>query len=30
MNPGMARFLAKKFLEEVIADLRPERLHYPV
>ena len=29
MNPGMARFLARKFLTEVIGDMREERLHYP-
>lgn len=30
MNLGMARYLAKKFLDTVIADLSEKRLQYPV
>lgn len=30
MNLPMARYLAKKYLEEVLTDITDERLHYPV
>ena len=29
MNPGMAKYLAKKFLDEVLYDIKPDRLVYP-
>ena len=29
MNLGMANYLAKKYLEEVLYDIKPERLVYP-
>ncbi|MCB6803851.1 S-ribosylhomocysteine lyase, partial [Enterocloster bolteae] len=30
MNLPMANFLARKFLEEVLTDIREEQLNYPV
>ena len=30
MNLGMAKYLAKKFLNEVLYDIKPDRLVYPV
>ena len=29
MNLGMANYLAKKYLDEVLIDIKPERLVYP-
>lgn len=29
MNLGMANYLAKRFLDEVLTDITPDRLHYP-
>ena len=29
MNLGMAKYLAKKFLDEVLYDIKPDRLIYP-
>ena len=29
MNLGMAKYLAKKFLNEVLYDIKPDRLVYP-
>ena len=29
MNLGMAKYLAKKFLNEVLYDIKPNRLVYP-
>ena len=29
MNLGMAKYLAKKYLEQVLYDIRPDRLFYP-
>ena len=29
MNLGMAKYLAKKFLDEVLYDIKPDRLVYP-
>ena len=29
MNLPMAKYLAKKYLEEVLYDIRPDRLVYP-
>ena len=29
MNLGMANYLAKKFLDEVLYDIKPDRLVYP-
>lgn len=29
MNLPMAKYLAKKYLTDVLTDIRPERLHYP-
>ena len=29
MNPGMAKYLANKYLNDVLYDIRPDRLTYP-
>ena len=29
MNPGMAKYLARKYLNEVLYDIKPDRLVYP-
>ena len=29
MNPGMAKYLARKYLDEVLYDIKPDRLVYP-
>ena len=29
MNPGMAKYLANKYLNDVLYDIQPDRLTYP-